>query len=151
MSTSSIDPLLRGLADKEEIRDLARRYADCVWRRAVEEAVSLFAEDGSMDTGMGGPPIRGRAALLDSYKGMLAIDLQPFVHNHVVDLDGDVATGRCYLDIRASAQGQSMIGSGFYQDAYVRTAEGWKFQSRKLTFRFFVPLQTGWAEPETKK
>lgn len=149
MTAPAVDPLLRRLADKEEIRDLARRYADCVWRKASDEAVSLFAEDGSMDTGMGAP-IRGRAALLEGYKAMLTIELQPFVHNHVVDLDGDVATGRCYLDLRASAGGQSMIGSGFYEDAYVRTTEGWKFQSRKLTLRFFVPLKAGWAEQAPK-
>jgi hypothetical protein len=112
----------------------------------------LFAEDGVMDTGSGAP-IVGRSALLEAYKGMLTGDLQPFVHNHVVELDGDRATGRCYLDLRATRDGVSMMGSGYYEDVYVRRADGWKFRSRKLNMRFFAPLLEGWAEtpPQDRK
>ena len=72
-------------------------------------------------------------------------DLQPFVHNHVIELDGDSATGTVYLDLRATMDGKAMIGSGHYDDRYVRTAEGWRFASRKLTLRHFVPLNEGWV------
>ena len=37
------------LLDTEEIRDLARRYAHCVWQRDGQAAGALFAEDGVMD------------------------------------------------------------------------------------------------------
>ena len=97
-----------------------------------------------MDTGTGSP-IAGRAALLAAYEGMLTGDLQPFVHNHVIELEGDRATGRCYLDLRATYDGVSMMGSGHYDDVYVRTVAGWKFLSRKLNMRFFSPLHEGWA------
>lgn len=142
--------LLRQLADKEEIRDLARRYADCVWRCDAAGAVALFSEDGEMDVGLGAP-LKGRAALLEGYRGMLRSDLQPFVHNHVVELSGDTASGRCYLDLRATVDGRSMLGSGRYDDVYVRTSGGWKFRSRKLDMRFFVPLSEGWAAKDATK
>lgn len=145
MKSPTTEQIVRTLADKDAIRDLARRYADCVWRRDVRGAVELFAEDGVMDTGVG-EPIAGRTALLEAYQGMLTGDLQPFVHNHVIDLDGERATGRCYLDLRATREGASMMGSGYYEDVYVRTVDGWKFQSRRLNMRFFVPLLEGWAE-----
>jgi uncharacterized protein (TIGR02246 family) len=145
MNQLSTEETVRRLADKDAIRDLARRYADCVWQCDIAGAVGLFAEDGVMDTGSGAP-IVGRSALLEAYKGMLTGDLQPFVHNHVVELDGDRATGRCYLDLRATRDGVSMMGSGYYEDVYVRTAAGWKFRSRKLNMRFFAPLLEGWAE-----
>ena len=145
MTQPSMEELVRALADKEAIRDLARRYADCIWRRDIRGAVGLFAEDGVMDPGTGAP-IAGRAALLEAYEGMLTGDLQPFVHNHVIELGGDRASGRCYLDLRATREWVSMMGSGYYDDVYVRTAEGWKFQSRRLNMRFFAPLLEGWAE-----
>ena len=147
MNQLSTEEIVRNLADKEAIRDLARRYADCVWRRDIEGAVGLFAANGVMDTG-NGAPIVGRAALLEAYRGMLTGDLQPFVHNHVIELGGDGATGRCYLDLRATRDGVSMMGSGYYEDVYVRAGDGWKFQSRKLNMRFFAPLLEGWAESE---
>jgi hypothetical protein len=136
---------LRQLLDKEGIRDLARRYADCVWRRDAAGAVELFASDGVMDTGER-PPIAGRVALLESYQSMITgPDLQPFVHNHVIELRGDAASGRCYLDLRATMGGKSMIGSGHYEDEYVRVDGAWKFRSRKLVMKFLVPIQKGWS------
>ena len=114
----TVEETVRRLADMEAIRDLARRYADGVWRRDVSAAVGLFAEDGVMEVG-DAPPIVGRAALLEAYQAMLTTDLQPFVHNHVIELDGDRAVGRCYLDLRATRDGVSMMGSGHYEDVYV--------------------------------
>jgi len=146
MSNAPAYVTLRELTDREAIRDLARRYAHYVWQKKIAAAVDLFSEDGEMDTGEA-PPLRGRAALLEAYQRMLGdARFQPFVHNHVIDLNGDTASGTCYVDLRATQEGRSMIGSGVYHDRYVRTAEGWKIQSRGLVLRFLVPLDEGWAE-----
>jgi uncharacterized protein (TIGR02246 family) len=139
------DRLLRELVDREAIRDLARRYAHCVWRQDVDGAIDLFTEDGVMDTG-DRPPIRGREALLAAYRGMVGgAMLHPFVHNHVIELRGDEASGTCYLDLRATLEGRSMIGSGWYEDEYARVSRAWKFRSRKLNMCYLVPLDEGWA------
>ncbi len=136
----TLEERLRRLEDLEAIRDLARRYADAVWRRDVEGAVALFTDDGTMDTG-DRPPIHGRAALVDAYRAMVggANEFLPFVANHVVDLDADRARGRCYLDLRATMDGQRRIGGGHYEDQYRRTDAGWRFASRKLVLRFLDP------------
>ena len=148
MSSASIEAHVRELADREAIRDLARRYAHCVWQLDIPGATELFTEDGVMDTGAG-PPLVGRKALAVAYQAMLGdAGFQPFVHNHVIDLRGDEATGTCYLDLRATQEGRSMIGSGFYDDRYVRVDGEWKFLSRKLTMRHLVPLREGWAESQ---
>lgn len=150
MTDESLSATVRALADKEAIRDLTARYADSVWRQDPEAAVELFAEDGVMDVG-NGTVLEGHAALRDGYRSMLTIDLQPFVHGHVIELDGDHATGRCYLDLRGTVDGKSMTGAGFYEDTYVRMREGWKFQARKLVMRYFSPHLTGWAESAEKE
>ena len=150
MTGESLSTTVRALADKEEIRELTARYADSVWRRDPDSAVELFAEDGVMDVG-NGTVLVGRAALREGYRSMLTIDLQPFVHGNVIELAGDIATGRCYLDLRGSVDGKSMTGAGFYEDAYVRTRAGWKFQTRKLVMRYFTPHLAGWAESAEKK
>ena len=150
MTDESLSATVRILADKEAIRELTARYADSVWRRDPEGAVELFAEDGVMDVG-NGTVLVGRSALRDGYRAMLTIDLQPFVHGHVIELAGDRATGRCYLDLRGTVEGKSMTGAGFYEDTYVRTRWGWKFQTRKLVMRYFAPHLAGWAESAEKK
>lgn len=146
MSQEELDATVRMLADKEAIRDLARRYAHHVWQRDTVSVVDLFSDDGEMDTGLEAP-IRGRAALLEAFQRLVGnADFQPFVHNHVIDLNDAAASGTCYVDLRATQNGRSMIGSGYYQDVYMRKPDGWKFQSRRLVLRFLVPLDEGWAE-----
>ena len=61
-----------------------------------------------------------------------ATEFRPFVHNHVLELDGDSATGTCYLDLRAVVDGVRMTGFGYYEDEYVRQGGVWLFQKRKL-------------------
>jgi hypothetical protein len=39
-----------------------------------------------------------------------------------------------------------MIGAGWYDDRYVRTAGDWRFAYRKIVLRFFVPLSEGWVK-----
>lgn len=150
MDAPDLEALVRELADKEAIRDLARRYAHHVWQLEVDALVDLFAEDGEMDTSLE-EPIRGRPALREAFQRLVdddEADLQPFVHNHVIELDGDRARGTAYIDLRSVREGRSMLGSGYYRDRYMRQADGWKFQSRGLVLRFFVPLHDGWAETE---
>jgi hypothetical protein len=134
----NVEDTVRALADSEAIRDLARRYAHYVWQRDASGAVGLFAENGEMDTGEG-VVIRGHKALLETYDAFFASsEYRPMVHNHVIDLKGNRATGTCYLDLRAVVDGKDMIGSGYYQDRYVRVGGEWKFQSRKLAMCYFV-------------
>jgi len=145
--SAATDSLVRKLADAEAIRDLARRYAHYVWQNDLEALADLFAEEGEMDPGTR-PPIRGRAALLAGFREMLTTGdvFLPFVQQHVVELAGDLATGTCYIDLRAEVLGKSMIGAGWYDDRYVRTTEGWRFASRRIELRFFVPLRDGWVK-----
>jgi ketosteroid isomerase-like protein len=146
MNDKTLEAVVRELADKEAIKELASMYAHCVWQDDIETMIELFTDDGVMDPEIR-PPIKGRAALLESFKDMLeAGDFQPFVHNHVIELDGDRDSGVAYVDLRYTAEGKSMIGTGFYTDEYARVEGKWKFKSRRLTTRFLVPLLEGWAE-----
>jgi ketosteroid isomerase-like protein len=139
------DAALARLLDLDAIRDLPRRYARCVWERDAEGAAQLFAPDGVMDTG-DGAPLLGCDAIRETYRRAFAEQtLLPFVHNHVVELEGDRARGRCDLDLRGTVDGRAMIGAGTYEDRYVRTADGWRFGFRRLVLRFFVPLGEGWG------
>ena len=132
MVAEKIEAAVRRLSDLEAIRELAHRYAHCVWQKEISAVVGLFAEDGEMNTG-DRPVIRGQRALLESYQQMLgAADFHPFVHNHLISLEGDSATGTCYLDLRATIDGESMIGSGYYDDEYVRVDGEWKFRPHGL-------------------
>ena len=142
---SNLEKAIQRLADLEAIRDLARRYAHFVWQEQPLNAVELFAVDGVMDMGEDGA-IEGRDNLRAVYSDKIGGEmmLHPFVHNHVIELDGDEASGTCYLDLRCTREDQSLMGSGYYNDRYVREEGEWKFKSRKLNMCYLVPPTEGW-------
>ena len=155
MATKSVETLIQEMLDREAIRDLPVRYCHYVWKNDVEGIVNLFTEDGaiSVPNDPSLPGAQGRANLLKTYKQALG-DLapRPFIHNHVVELTGpDRATGTCYVEIRATRDGKSWIGAGYYDDEYAKVGGAWKFRSRKVTMYYMVPLSEGWAERAAKQ
>jgi hypothetical protein len=52
----------------------------------------------------------------------------------VLQLDGNGhASGRCYVEIRDQQKEFEWVGTGFYDDKYVKAGDDWKFQSRTFT------------------
>ena len=148
MADKDVETLVREMADREAIRDLPQRYCHHVWKKDVPGIVSLFTDDGEFDAGGAQPAAKGKEALLKAYgQGLNDLDPHPFIHNHVVDLQGnDTATGTCYLELRATQDGKSMIAAAYYDDVYAKVGGEWKFRSRKVHMHYFVPLSEGWAE-----
>jgi len=138
----NVEATVRRLADTEAIRDLARRYAHCVWQKDAPGTVALFTEDCVMDTG-DRAPIRGRDALLETYTAVFAADeFHPMVHNHVIEFesaDARRARGTCYLALEAVIGGVRMQGHGVYRDRYRRVGDAWKFESRELSMARLEP------------
>src|SRR5205807_9142252 len=113
--------------------------------------VELFTEDAVFDgTSTGMAMLRGRAELMKFYgesvnRPGLAI---PFIHNHIIEVHGDTASGTCALEGRFSRRGESLTGAGYYEDTYRKVGGRWRFAERKLHFHHMVPLKQGWAESE---
>ena len=144
-----LEEKIQRLEDLEQIRDLVRRYAHLVWQGKSVETVNLFTIDGTVDLGPDdGGTIRGRENLQAIYSEKLGSDemmLHPFVHNHIIEFIGDEATGTAYIDLRCVKDGESLMGSGYYQDQYAREDGQWKFKVRKLTMCYLVPPSQGWV------
>ncbi len=135
MKTS--EELLRELADREAIRELPVRYCDCVWQANLDAMLDLFAKDGRfVSKGRKREVVnQGREELRKMYSTALGqVNPRPYIHNHVVDLKSKTtATGRCYVELRSAARNFEWIGTGFYDDQYVKEGEQWKFASRTFT------------------
>lgn len=132
----STEQILTELRDREAIRDLPVRYCDCVWRGDIAQLVNLFSEDATFIVkGRAHEAVTsGHADLRKMYEGALG-DAQPrpYIHNHVVDLKGPArATGRCYVELRSFARAMEWIGSGYYEDEYVKVGDDWKFATRRF-------------------
>ncbi len=130
------DEQIQALLDREAIRDLPLRYCDCVWRDDIDGLVKLFAKDGGFSMAYNGKNsgAEGHPALRKFYREGFQIGPRPFIHNHVITLDGaNSASGRCYLALHSLKQNMQFIGAGFYADTYVKVKNQWKFQRRAFT------------------
>jgi hypothetical protein len=104
---------------------------------------ALFVEDAWIKVPEQ-PVFRGRAAVAAGIDQMRALGLmyRHVMTNNVVDaIDETHAEGLCYLMAFNSAATPDAVGArpmemattiGEYKDTFVKTAEGWRFQSREL-------------------
>ncbi len=143
------DQQLDGLLAREAIRDLPLRYCDCVWRDDVDGIVDLFTTDGSFIAIFNGNETAstGTEGLREFYVGGLDMKPRPYIHNHVIELtSATTATGRCYLDLRNGSNNMEWLGAGYYEDAYTKVGDDWKFQSRRFNALRIDVLPTGFED-----
>ena len=131
--------------DRESIRDLAARYCHAVVAGGGMPLVDLFTDDGCMQ-GDAIPALsrpasetRGRAALIAVYGELTGrLQLRPFIHNHVIELEGERAKGIASVEIRAAENGVAYDIAGHYHDRYRREAGAWKFEHRHFVLYYWV-------------
>lgn len=129
---------------------LSIAYARSVDFRDYDTFAELFAEDGALDAGQ---PLQGRRKIRES------LDRRPdelrsrhVLTNIYIDvLDHDAARGISYLTLYRHLGPESLeprpaplkgpAAVGHYEDRFVRTAEGWRFASRRLQLAFRDPAQ----------
>lgn len=132
------DELVRELADREAIRDLAVRYCDCLRRKDVDGLLGLFADNATFV--MKGVEVeavtRGRGDIRRMHeKAFAQTNPRLFVHTQIVNLLGaDRATGRCCVEVRNMGITLEWLGLGYFEDEYAKVGDQWKFTSCRHSF-----------------
>jgi hypothetical protein len=133
----TMDQQVQELLDREAIRDLPKRYCHCVWTGDLDGIVKLFSEDGSiiMQSSKGPQATTGHEKLRKAFQRVVDdLGPRPYIHNHVITLkDASHATGTCYVELRDSKNDMRWLGTGFYNDEYVKVGNEWKFKTRDVT------------------
>lgn len=150
MPLEEMEKKLQWLVDIEEIKQLKTRYAAACDNEYEPDAIAaLFTQDAVWDGGMMGyaetqSGIRDFFANASNLVGFAVHGLS----NPLIEIDGDRATGCWYLHQPMVMKGTD---AGFwfcaqYQDEYVRTSEGWKFQRVKIIAKAFTPYEEGFGK-----
>ncbi|BBX15542.1 polyketide cyclase [Mycolicibacterium duvalii] len=122
--------------DRQDIRDLLIRYATGIDRRDWPLFRTVFTEDCELDYGEIGT-WHGVDAVVDFM--VTAHELAGYtlhrITNESVDVDGDTATSRAYIDglIMSADNNSGVNATGFYDDELVRTDSGWRIRRRRFT------------------
>jgi hypothetical protein len=148
----ALEKAVQNLSDQEAVRALRHRYHECINEGKYAEIPDLFVENGTLDFGYLGKA-NGRAELVKFFGGVanLLSFVKQFIHNHMVQVQGDAGTGLSYLEAKSVSKGESYLVAARYDDEYVKQNGQWKFKSMKLTPYFTVPLREGWAQEDRLK
>jgi ketosteroid isomerase-like protein len=129
----------QAIADRVEIEALRGEFTDAVMMRDRARLASLFTPDGVLR--MPNIPVEqfGREEIRAGGERLQA-QWDFFVqntHQGIIELDGDTATGRAYMqELARTRDGRQGLNFAIYHDRYQRTAEGWKFAERVYEVRY---------------
>ncbi|WP_098730044.1 nuclear transport factor 2 family protein [Brevibacterium epidermidis] len=143
-TTLALEERITRLEDIHEIGQLRARYCQALDDGRWEDLADTFTEDGAF---VGLSTARGRAEMLEFFPQLNSSTVTSWWHfssNETVQLDGDTATGTTWLLQPCVVDGESQIAAGRYEDTMVRTAHGWRFQERRVSFFFWSSLESGW-------
>ncbi|MFE1082680.1 nuclear transport factor 2 family protein [Brevibacterium sediminis] len=143
-TTLTLEERITRLEDIHEIGQLRARYCQALDDGRWEDLADTFTEDGAF---VGLSTARGRAEMLEFFPQLNSSTVTSWWHfssNETVELDGDTAAGTTWLLQPCVVDGESQIAAGRYEDTMVRTAHGWRFQERRVSFFFWSSLESGW-------
>ena len=118
---------LQKLSDIIEIEQLLARYAVGMSRHDVDTVIDVFAPGGTYSAFGDVYDTTDFPALMKAAPAGLYSTGTP-----ALELDGDHGSG--YQTLAFTAQLDHEIRIGYYTDTYTRTSDGWRLQTRVMTF-----------------
>ena len=119
------------LLDIRECEQLKYRYCRLLDQKRFDELGELLVEDCTVAYGGGAITLQGRAsvtAYLHKAMGDTRILTSHLVSHPEVEIHGDEATASWALVdvVILQEAGRAIRGASYYDDRYVRTADGWR-------------------------
>lgn len=122
--------------DHTAITELTHRYCWAIDDRDWPALEALFTPDATAR--LADRDFQHRAAIVAHCRSVLSpLDASHhMVSNHLIDVDGDRATSRCYVQAQhtrlALDGGENWLLGGRYHDTLARTEHGWRITHRTL-------------------
>lgn len=141
---------LQELSDRMEIQDLLVEYCHAIDTRRWDALDEVFTADAVIDyTEMGGPSgtlAETKVFLAEAMAGFAGF--QHMIATSKVTLDGDTAIGKtiCHNPMLVTGDDgrtQVFLCGLWYVDVFLRTAEGWRIQSRREERSYYPTRLTG--------
>jgi hypothetical protein len=123
------------MSDREDIFEVTVRYATAIDTRQYDLLSTVFTEEADLDYGVVGhwKSAAEITEFMDAAHAGAAHTLHRMT-NQAITIDGDAATVRTYVDALILLEdGSGANPVGYYDDHAVRTADGWRINSRTYT------------------
>ena len=145
----SLEEKIARIEDRIEICELRYTYCYRIDDRDWDGYAELFTDDAHLDFGPIGT-FDGRDSVREFAEDIVGARhpfLAHMVHNPIIDIDGDSATGRWYFEVPCVFEdGTAGWIQGTYHDEYERVDGEWQFATVVADFNYFADYEEGWAE-----
>lgn len=145
----SLEDRIIRLEEKDAIKELRAEYCYRIDSRDWDGYAALFTADAHLDFGPVGT-FDGRDAVREFAEHVVGAEhsfLAHMVHNPIIDINGDNATGRWYFEVPCTfADGSAGWIQGTYYDEYERVDGEWRFAEVVADFNYFADYEEGWAD-----
>jgi len=128
---------LAEISDRLEIQQLLIDYSTAIDKRQFDDLDLVFTPDAYIDyRAMGG--IDGRYPEVKAWLAQVLPNFPAYFHmlgNADIRVDGDAATSRtiCFNPMKLNDDGQILFCGLWYEDEFIRTADGWRLTRRSET------------------
>jgi hypothetical protein len=123
------------ISDRLEIQDLLVAYSTAIDNRRFDDLDHVFTEDAYIDyRAMGG--VDGRFPEVKAWLAQVLPNFPAYAHmlgNFDIRITGDTASSRtlCFNPMVLGGEQQQVLFCGlWYEDEFVRTADGWRMTRR---------------------
>lgn len=154
MTSKSMEQQIARLAAIEDIKKLKAIYCSyCDDQYDPDGLASLFVEDGVWDGGKEFGRHEGRESIRAFFTGASGsiVFAAHLVMNPIIDVDGDVATGKWRLIMPCTVMNDAGVAEArwllsAYDESYVQVDGHWLFQSLSVDSQFYATHIGGWAD-----
>lgn len=145
----SLEDRLTRLEHRTAIEELRASYCYRIDERDWDGFAELFAGDAHLSFGPVGE-FEGREEVrhfAEHVVGARHPFLSHMIHNPVIEIDGESATGSWYFEVPCTFEdGSAGWIQGIYRDEYVLEDGAWLFASVCAEFNYFAAYEEGWSE-----
>jgi hypothetical protein len=148
---SPLEVIVQELKDVNDIKKLKARYCHLVDGGEWDTLEKLWIDEAVCDYGFFGRFV-GKTEIMDRFFRDLVSNASSFnahmIHNPIIDIDGDIASGKWYLTAHTTIQpkNQAVWVQGIYNDRFVRIDSEWKIAELAVEFRYYTAFEEGWAK-----
>jgi hypothetical protein len=139
VSDADLSERLARVEARLAIGDLVARYGHVIDDRDPTATAALFTAGGAFV--YPGGSVTGR----DDIQAFFAEQQERvessfhYPHSHLVEVDGDRATGIVSAHSEQSFDGSCVVAGMRYDDVYALEDGAWRFERRRVGFRYYLP------------
>lgn len=147
----SLEERMRTYVDKSDIQELRANYCYTWDAKDLDGFLDLFLDDAVLDMReLGASRYEGVEEIkqfFESINGGTDRFFVHMVHNPVIEVTGDEATGKWYFEVpNTLPDGSAGWVQGVYDERYQRVDGEWRFAEVVTVCNYNVGYDEGWAD-----